>query len=94
MTPPQRLAVIFDAVEERWPSMEYAAEMLLKHLQTEHSDQFASVAVRPRFFRGFERAPFLSERRHVEREQAGDPVRDVPLGVAAEARRFRAVPHR
>ncbi len=62
MTPPQRLAVIFDAVEERWPSMEYAAEMLLKHLQTEHSDRFAGVAVRPRFFRGFDRAPFLNER--------------------------------
>ena len=52
MTEPRRLAVIFDAVEERWPSMEYAAEMLLKVLQAEHSDRFISVGIRPRFFRG------------------------------------------
>jgi glycosyltransferase involved in cell wall biosynthesis len=62
VTPPQRLAIIFDAVEEHWPSMEYAAEMLLSTLQSEHSDRFTSVAVRPRFFRGFDGASGLSKR--------------------------------
>ena len=42
--------------------MEYAAEMLLKHLQTDHAGQFTSAGVRPRFFRGFERVPGLSSR--------------------------------
>ena len=39
-----RLAVICDAVEEGWRSMDYVAEMLVKHLQEEHSDQFETVA--------------------------------------------------
>jgi glycosyltransferase involved in cell wall biosynthesis len=50
-----RLAVICDAVEEGWRSMDYVAEMLVKHLQEEHSDQFETVAITPRFFRVFER---------------------------------------
>jgi glycosyltransferase involved in cell wall biosynthesis len=50
-----RLAVICDAVEEGWRSMDYVAEMLVKHLQEEHSDQFETVAITPRFFRAFER---------------------------------------
>ncbi len=40
----RRLAVIFDAVEERWPSMEFIGEMLLLHLQREHGDRFDAVA--------------------------------------------------
>src|SRR5262249_7539998 len=58
-----RLAVIFDAVEERWPSMDYVAEMLVKHLQEEHGDFLETVAVKPRFFDGFERVPGLEPRR-------------------------------
>jgi glycosyltransferase involved in cell wall biosynthesis len=54
------LAVICDAVEEGWPSMDYAAEMLTKHLCDEHSQRFETITVRPRFFRGFEA---LSHRR-------------------------------
>jgi glycosyltransferase involved in cell wall biosynthesis len=54
--------VVFDAVEERWPSMEYAAEMLLQTLQGEHSQRFTSVAIRPRFFRGFDGARQLGSR--------------------------------
>jgi glycosyltransferase involved in cell wall biosynthesis len=58
-----RLAVIFDAVEERWPSMDYVAEMLVKHLQEEHADKFETVAVKPRFFGAFERLPGLERRK-------------------------------
>jgi glycosyltransferase involved in cell wall biosynthesis len=49
-----RLAVICDAVEEGWPSMDYAAEMLVKNLEDGHGQDFETIAVRPRFFRGFE----------------------------------------
>jgi glycosyltransferase involved in cell wall biosynthesis len=59
---PQRLAVIFDAVEERWPSMEYVAEMLLKHLQVEHTDRFQTAGLRPRYFGAFERLPGIPRR--------------------------------
>jgi len=59
---PQRLAVIFDAAEELWPSMDYAAEMLLAHLQREHADRLTTVGVRPHFFGGFEALQLLPER--------------------------------
>ena len=49
-----RLAVICDAVEEGWPSMDYVAEMLVKHLQRRARRDFETVAISPRFFRGFE----------------------------------------
>jgi hypothetical protein len=50
-----RLAVICDAVEEGWRSMDYVSEMLVKHLQEEHAETLETVAIAPRFFRGFER---------------------------------------
>jgi glycosyltransferase involved in cell wall biosynthesis len=62
VTEPRRLAVIFDAVEERWPSMEYVAEMLLKHLQAEQTDRLASTGIRPRYFGALERLPGLPRR--------------------------------
>jgi glycosyltransferase involved in cell wall biosynthesis len=40
--------------------MDYAAEMLTRHLCDEHSQRFETVTVRPKFFRGFEA---LSHRR-------------------------------
>jgi glycosyltransferase involved in cell wall biosynthesis len=49
-----RLAVICDAVEEGWRSMDYVAEMLVKHLQEEHAETFETLGITPRFFRGFE----------------------------------------
>jgi len=57
LSTPKRLAVIFDAVEERWPSMDFVAEMLLLHLQKEHSDRFEALAFHPRFFGVFEKLP-------------------------------------
>jgi glycosyltransferase involved in cell wall biosynthesis len=62
VTTRQRLAVIFDAVEERWPSMDYTAEMLVNHLQHEHSAKFTTTAIRPRFFHGFDAARHVSSR--------------------------------
>ena len=78
MSTKKRLAVIFDAVEERWPSMEYAAEMLLRTLQVEHSERFTSVPIRPRFFRGFESARRLGSRNawNANRGIGGDVAMD------------------
>jgi glycosyltransferase involved in cell wall biosynthesis len=44
-----RLAVICDAIEEGWPSMDYVAEMLVKHLQQRHGDRFETIGIWPRF---------------------------------------------
>jgi glycosyltransferase involved in cell wall biosynthesis len=57
-----RLAVIFDAVEERWPSMDLVAEMLLRHLQTEHADRYAARGVHPHFSGLFQALPVLDAR--------------------------------
>jgi glycosyltransferase involved in cell wall biosynthesis len=43
------LAVICDAVEEGWPSMDYVAEMLVTHLQHRHSARFETIGIWPRF---------------------------------------------
>jgi glycosyltransferase involved in cell wall biosynthesis len=57
-----RLAVIFDAAEERWPSMDLVAEMLLRHLQGEHADRYLVAPVHPRFSGVFKSLPVLDER--------------------------------
>ena len=46
--------MICDAIEEGWRSMDYVAEMLVKHLQEEHAETFETLAILPQFFRGFE----------------------------------------
>jgi glycosyltransferase involved in cell wall biosynthesis len=57
-----RLAIIFDAPEERWPSMDLVAEMLLRHLQMEHADSYRTAPVHPRFSGFFKAVPALRER--------------------------------
>jgi glycosyltransferase involved in cell wall biosynthesis len=57
-----RLAVIFDAAEERWPSMDLVAEMLLRHLQLEHGDCFSASPVHPKFSGVFKSLPLLDRR--------------------------------
>jgi glycosyltransferase involved in cell wall biosynthesis len=57
-----RLAVIFDAAEERWPSMDLVAEMLLRHLQLEHADRFSASPVHPLFSGVFRALPVLDQR--------------------------------
>ncbi|MBD0364301.1 MAG: glycosyltransferase family 1 protein, partial [Coleofasciculus sp. C3-bin4] len=40
-----RLAVICDYLEEEWHSMDLCAQMLIKHLQSEHAESLQAVAV-------------------------------------------------
>jgi glycosyltransferase involved in cell wall biosynthesis len=83
-----RLAVIFDAVEERWPSMEYVAEMLVKHLQEEHADEFETLAVKPRFFGGFERVPGLERRKAWNADRFVTRFLTYPLEMVLKRGRF------
>jgi glycosyltransferase involved in cell wall biosynthesis len=58
-----RLAVICDYLEEDWPSMDLCAQMLVKHLQSEHTDFFQTVPIRPAFKKRFQQLPGLGKKR-------------------------------
>jgi len=58
-----RLAVICDYLEEEWPSMDLCAQMLIKHLQSEHAESLQAVPVRPTFQKRFQRSPWLGRKR-------------------------------
>jgi glycosyltransferase involved in cell wall biosynthesis len=44
-----QVAILADFKEERWPSMDLVAEMLVQYLAAEHGDDFDFELVRPRF---------------------------------------------
>jgi glycosyltransferase involved in cell wall biosynthesis len=81
-----RLAILFDAVEEGWPSMDYVAEMLVKHLQEEHAGIFETRAIKPRFFGGFER--LRKGRATFTADRAVTRFLTYPTSLAVQRRRF------
>ena len=81
-----RLAILFDAVEEGWPSMDYVAEMLVKHLQEEHAGIFETRAIKPRFFGGFER--LRKGRATFNADRAVTRFLTYPASLAVQRRRF------
>jgi glycosyltransferase involved in cell wall biosynthesis len=58
-----RLAIICDYLEENWHSMDLCAQMLLKHLQTEHSASIQAIQVLPKFKRRLQNIPQLGQKR-------------------------------
>lgn len=54
---PLRVAIVCDFAEERWPSMDLVAAMLLDALSREHRGDIEATAVRPRFVRRLSRFP-------------------------------------
>ena len=50
-----RVAILCDIVEENWPSMDLAGEMLFKYLQRDHSDSVAATRLSPSMRRRFTR---------------------------------------
>jgi glycosyltransferase involved in cell wall biosynthesis len=81
-----RLAVICDAVEEGWRSMDYVAEMLVKHLQEEHAETFETVPITPRFFRKFERLG--GGKRAYNADRAVTRFLTYPVALLARRREF------
>lgn len=61
---PLRLAVICDYPEEGWESMDLCAQMLLHHLQAEHSDRILATPLCPQFRSLFQRFPTLEQQRY------------------------------
>src|SRR2546421_3030574 len=49
----RRVAVVCDFREENWPSMDLVADMLVSHLQKDHSDLFAVTRICPPMRRRF-----------------------------------------
>jgi len=48
-----RVAILCDFREENWPSMDLVADMLLDHLQHDHSDMIVATRILPSFKRRF-----------------------------------------
>jgi glycosyltransferase involved in cell wall biosynthesis len=57
---PLRVGVICDFLEEKWPSMDLIADMLLENLQVYHPREVRAVPIRPRFVR---RLSYVSARK-------------------------------
>jgi glycosyltransferase involved in cell wall biosynthesis len=45
---PLKVAIIADMLEERWPSMDLVADMLMKQLRSEHAGRIEATLFRPR----------------------------------------------
>ncbi len=58
-----RLPIICDYLEENWQSMDLCAQMLLKHLQSEHAESIQAVPIRPNFKQRFQRIPWFGRKR-------------------------------
>lgn len=58
-----RVAIIADFVEERWPSMDLVATMLVERLQSEHAASIDATLVRPAMRRRASRLPGAGDSR-------------------------------
>ncbi len=47
--PELRVGIVCDLLEERWPSMDLVADMLLDQLQTSHASEIRAERIRPEF---------------------------------------------
>jgi glycosyltransferase involved in cell wall biosynthesis len=54
---PLKVAIVADLLEERWPSMDLVAEMLVEHLRSEHRAQIEPTLIRPRLHARLTRLP-------------------------------------
>jgi glycosyltransferase involved in cell wall biosynthesis len=57
-----RVAIVADMLEERWPSMNLVADMLVEHLGTQSSDDVEAVRLRPTLVRRLTRLPGLQSK--------------------------------
>lgn len=57
-----RLAVICDYLEENWHSMDLCAQMLLKHLQAEHTASIKTIQICPEFNWRCQKIPWFGKK--------------------------------
>lgn len=58
----KRLAIICDYPEENWPSMDLCAQMLLKHLQSEHTAFIQTIQISPPFNNRCQKIPGIGKK--------------------------------
>lgn len=61
-SPPLRVAILADYLEEGWPSMDLVADMLVEHLAREHADAVEATLIRPPMPRRLTRLPLPAGR--------------------------------
>jgi glycosyltransferase involved in cell wall biosynthesis len=57
---PLKVAVVANMLEERWPSMDLVADMLLEHLRSEHRGRIEATLIRPAMRARVSRLPLLA----------------------------------
>lgn len=82
-----RIGVICDLLEERWPSMDLVADMLLKHLTNDYSDQIAAARICPPLRRRFTGAGNVSAF-NFNADRFMNRFWDYPREVRKKAREF------
>ena len=82
-----RVAVIADMLEERWPSMDLVAEMLVQHLANDHGGTVDVRLVRPPMRRRFSTTDALAGRRLLG-DRLLNRFIDYPRGVRRLHREF------
>ena len=85
MTDRLRVAVVADYAEERWPSMDLVADMLMSHFASEHAQAIEATLVRPRMPSWIRRR---GESLPAALERIGARMLHYPRALAAIAGRF------
>jgi glycosyltransferase involved in cell wall biosynthesis len=83
-----RFAIVCDAPEEQWPSMDLVAEMLLTHLKCDHASVVDAIGLRPRFITAFEHVPGLPARNRHNLNRVTTRFISYPLQLLLQRRTF------
>lgn len=84
----ERLALLFDAVGEDWPSMELCGQMLLEQLRAHHANRLLAEPVQPQLPRLFRRTAVGSARLRWNADRAVGRYLAYPARVVLARRRF------
>jgi len=83
-----RLAVLCDATEEQWPSMDLVAEMLLTQVQRDYARVLDARGLRPHFITAFRHVPGLRARHRHNLNRATTRFITYPLQILVQRRTF------
>ena len=92
---PLKVAIIADLLEEKWPSMDLVADMLVEHLRREHASRIEPVLIRPPLRGRLVRVPAVADcERCVHRRSLRQPSLGLPGRDPRHCRQLRRVPYR
>jgi glycosyltransferase involved in cell wall biosynthesis len=82
-----RVAVLCDFLEERWPSMDLAGDMLCRRLADDQAGEVAVTQLRPHFRRRLTHLPLLGEQASWNADRLLNRFLDYPLWLRLRQRR-------